>query len=121
MSEVVGAREVGPNLHQPCRLACERAERLEALDDDVLISPGALEPPACQQERLAPNERAEPLVDLRLDDEVDEPELVLEQYEDDAVGGRRTLSRDGEPGDRDARTVPALEQLGARDHVSRQP
>ncbi len=55
------------------------------------------------------------VVDLRRDDQVHLPELVLEQHEDDSLGGRRALARDRHAGDRDARPVLLLAEHARRE------
>jgi hypothetical protein len=95
-------------------------ERLELVDDDVLVAAEALELPACEDERLGPDERPEALVDRRRHDQVHLPELVLDEHEDDTVRGRRTLSRDREARDGDERGVPPVPEIAARDDVLRQ-
>ena len=62
----------------------------------------ALEATTGEEQRLAADDRAEAVVDLRRDDQVHLAELVLEQHEDDAVRRRRPLPRDGHPGERHA-------------------
>ena len=56
-------------------------------------------------ERLAADDRAVGLVDRRPDDQVHLAVLVLEQHEDDPVGGRRALPGDRHAGDGDLRSV----------------
>ena len=99
MTEVVGGREVAHHFTAFGQLACERPERLEAVDDHVLVAAVALEAAAREHERLAADDRSVPLVDGRRDDQVHVAELVLEQHEDDAVRGRRPLARDRHPRD----------------------
>src|SRR5438034_10510066 len=95
VAEVVCVRQCGADLGNTRGLPGERSERVQAGDDDVLVPADAFQPPSGEQERLTSDERAEVLVDRRCGDEVDEATLVLEQHEDDAVGGRRTLASDG--------------------------
>ena len=88
---------------------CGRLQRQQVLDEDV--DPAArggqlLQPPVGQHQRLGAHEQALALVDGRRDDQVDGPELVLEQQEDDALGRARALARDDEPADPHPRVVP---------------
>src|SRR5687768_14851686 len=112
-----GKRGADVALSEP---AGERAEALELGDDDVPVLAEPLVATAGKEERLASNEGAVPLVDLRRDDQVDLAELVLEEHEDDPVRGRRTLPRDREAREGDARAVRRLPERVARQHPGRQ-
>ena len=78
---------------RPCRPPRPRARAgraSRALETRTLrFSPHALEAAAGEEQRLAADDRAVPLVDLRRDDQVHLAVLVLEQHEDDPVRGRR--------------------------------
>src|SRR4051795_7088158 len=102
MAEMVGAREGGVDVGAVRQRPRERRERDELVHEDVPVAVRVLVPAPDEQERLAAHDRAEPLVHLRQDDEVDLRELVLEEHEDDTVRGRRTLPRDYQPGELDA-------------------
>ena len=60
------------------------------------------------------------LVDLGAYDGVDHPGLVLEQHEDDPVGGLRALPGDDQPRDADLATVAGLAEIGGADALWRQ-
>ena len=106
-------REARSDLGLPGGLAGERAEGLDLVDEDVLVAADALEAAAGEQERLAADDRAVGLVDGRRDDQVHLAVLVLEQHEDDALGGRGALAGDGEAGDGDPRAVRDAGELVA--------
>src|SRR5438105_13093173 len=115
MAEVVGARERAPDLGVARDATRERAERLELLDDEVLVALDALEAAAREQQRLAAHDRTVRLVDGWRQDQVDLPLLVLEQHEDDALRRRGTLPCNRHPCDRDVRAVRDARELVARD------
>ena len=72
-------------------------DRVDPVDQDVDRAPGRGEPLELalhQQQRLGAHHQAMALVDLRRDDQVDHPELVLEQDEDNAAGRPRALAGD---------------------------
>ena len=97
------------------------AERLSSSrDEDVPVPLDPLVAAAREDERLAAHDRPVPLVDVRRDDEVHLAVLVLEQHEHDPVRGRRALTRDRHPRERDRRPVPRLVELGARERAGRQ-
>src|SRR3954467_7702918 len=98
----------------------QRAERLQAVHEDVHVPVAPLETALREEQRLAAHERAIALVHRRRDDEVHLAVLVLEQHEDDALRRRRTLTRDRHPGDAYAAAVAALLELRARHHARRQ-
>src|SRR5213592_2347797 len=85
MAEVVGLGERGAHLSLACCVARERCEGDDLVDDHVPVLLEALEAAAREEERLAADEHAEALVDLRRDDEVHLTVLVLEEHEDDTV------------------------------------
>ena len=63
--EVVGAGKRGAHLGLAGGPAGERAERLDLVDEDVLVAADALEAAAGEQERLAADDRAVGVVDGR--------------------------------------------------------
>src|SRR5712692_723550 len=118
MPEVVGGGEGRTDLGVVRDTAGERAERLDARDEHVLVAVYPLEAAARKDKWLAADDRAMSLVDRRPDDQVHLAVLVLEQHEDDAVGGRGPLPRDRQARDRDLRAVREAGELGARDHAA---
>ena len=60
------------------------------------------------------------VVDSGRDDQVDGPELVLDQHEDDAVCRRGALSRHRHPRDCYLRTVAGRLEVTRREHARRQ-
>src|SRR3954447_26790455 len=98
MAEMVGAREGGVDIGAVRQRPRERRERNELVHEDVPVAVRVLVPTPDEQERLAAPDRAAPLLDLWQDDEVHLRELVCEEHEDDAVRGRRPLTRDDQPG-----------------------
>src|SRR5207237_4142474 len=91
MAEMVRCREGAEDVRVVGAAAGERAEGLELAHDHVPVPAEALELAARQQQGLGSYQRAETLVHGRRHDQVDLPELVLEQHEDDAVRGCGTL------------------------------
>ena len=81
---------------------------VELGDEQVDVAAVALELAAREQQRLAADDRAVLLVDLRRHDQVRLAVLVLEQHEDDAVRGRRPLARDRHARELDPRAVRRL-------------
>jgi hypothetical protein len=61
-----------------------------------------------------------PLVDGRRHDQVDRAELVLEQDEDDPLGGPRPLARDDQPADGHRRLVRERFEVARGDRAGRQ-
>ena len=86
---------------------------VELRDEQVHVAVVALELAAREQQRLAADDRAVLLVDLRRDDQVRLAVLVLEQHEDDAVRGRRPLARDRHARDLQLRAVRRVEASSA--------
>src|SRR6185312_12284169 len=105
MAEVVSLRKRRAHLRLARSLAGQRREGDELVHDHVPVPLEALEAAACEEKRLAADERTKTLVHLRRDDEVHLAELVLEEHEDDAVRGRRALPRDDEARHRDPTPV----------------
>src|SRR5258708_22408330 len=117
MSEMVGGRERRTDLGVVRGAASEWPERLDARDEHVLVAVDALEAAAGQHERLAADDRAVRVIDLRADDQVDLTVLIFEQHEDDAVCGGGPLPRDRQAGNGDLRAVRNAGELDARDDV----
>ena len=70
MPEVVRSREGRVDVGAVGQRPRKRRERDELVHEDVPVAVRVLVPATHQQERLAAHDRAEPLVDLRQDDEV---------------------------------------------------
>ncbi len=107
-----GRRRLGARRDRAPLRGVEREQGGDA-DADVAVAP--LELARREQQRLGAGEQAEALVDVGHQHEVDEPELVLEQQEDDAVRARGALAGDREAGQHDLLAVAQLEQVAARD------
>src|SRR4051812_1234574 len=114
VAEVMGLRKRRAHLRLAGGLPGERGKRDELVHDHVAIALEALEAAAREKERLAANERPEPLVGLGRDDQVHLAVFVLEQHEDDAVRRRRPLARDDHAGHRDPAPVLDVVEVGAR-------
>src|SRR5215470_11419791 len=82
----------------------------EFLSHDVNDDALALDPAAHEQELRGHDDAAVGLEDLRPDDDIHDPRLVLEGEEDDALRGPRPLPHEHQPGDGHA---PVLETLVA--------
>ena len=85
-----------------------RHQRPHRLDEDV--DPAArlrqlLQPPLAQQQRLRPHRQPVRLIEIGRHDQVDRPELVLEQQEHDPLRRARPLARDDEPAEPHRRVV----------------
>jgi len=73
-------------------------KRRQRLDPHRYLPFPVLEHAPHEEQRLAPRQQAMLLVDIGHQHEVEQPELVFEEQEDDALGAGRALS-----GDRQAR------------------
>ncbi len=108
MTEMMGARQRLVNIGAVRQLSRERREGDELADEDVAVPVGVLVAATHEQKRLAADDRAEALVHLRRDHEVDLRGLVLEKHEADAVRGRRPLARDDEARELDVGSMRLL-------------
>src|SRR5688500_7389370 len=70
------------------------------------------------QERLAPDRHPPPLGEVRLDDDIDQPVLILQEQELDAPGRAGPLPADDQAGDLDDAPVRQVSDIGRR-HVAR--
>ena len=82
---MVRTREGRVDIRPVGQTSREWRERDELADEDVAVSVRVLVAAAHEEQRLAADDRAEPLVHLRRDDEVDLRLLVLEEHEADTV------------------------------------
>src|SRR5829696_3452502 len=113
VAEMVRVRERRDEIRRAGELACERRQRLELVDEDVLVLLDPFEDSPREDQWLASDDRPVLLVDLRRDDQVHLPVLVFEQHEDDPVRSRRALAGHGHPGHGHPRPVRCQAQVMA--------
>ena len=96
-------------------LVCSSAASSETI---TLVAPSRRSRrPRARSSGAARTSGAVALVDRRRDDQVDGAALVLEQHEDDPLGGLGALAGDDHPGDLDRRAVLDPLQVGAADEL----
>ena len=97
--------------------AVRRAEPLDPVTTTLVVPSRCSSLPRGQHETRGPHRQAAALDDRRRHDQVDRPPLVLEQHEDDPVGGRRPLAGDHHPRHLHPRAVPRPSQALAAKHI----
>ena len=83
----------------------QRPHRLDEHVDPAARLRQLLQPPLAQQQRLRPHRQPVRLIQVRRHDQVDRPELVLEQQEHDPLRRARPLPRDHQPAEPHRRVV----------------
>ena len=102
------------------RLEGHALHRDQPLGHDVGVVVGQLQRALHGQHRRRTHLQALPLVEIGVDHDVDQPELVFQQQEGDALGRAGPLPADDQAGNLHPVTIRQGGQVMCRNHVLRQ-